>query len=252
MSARYEFPQFKVAAVQAGSVLRDAPEWFDTEATLAKGISLVEEAGNSGARLVVFPETWLPCFPYWSNDHTDPVPFRDMWAKYLWSSIVVPGKETEALCQAARRANAYVAMGINERDAAFPGRMYNSILYISAKGEILGTHRKICNTVNERLFHVPGDGGDNLKTVFRTDIGNIGGCICGEHSQLTMVYCWAMQGVQLHCSLWPGTKGMENVIDILTRYVCYTTHSYGILSAAYFPEEERPRNFYPGRDALLT
>lgn len=57
-------PVFKAAAVQAGSIFRDAPAWFDTQATLAKAVRLIEEAADNGARLIVFPETWLPGFPY--------------------------------------------------------------------------------------------------------------------------------------------------------------------------------------------
>ena len=45
--------------------------------------------------------------------------------------------KTDTLCQAAKRSNAYVVMGINERDAKYEGRMYNSILFISPQGEVL-------------------------------------------------------------------------------------------------------------------
>ncbi len=250
MSARYEFPRFKAAAIQAGSVVRDAPEYFDAQATLDKAVSLINEAGRNGARLIVFPECWLPCFSYWSLDLTERGAFADIWGKYLWSCVEVPGPETEALCAAAKSAGAYVAMGIVERDRRFRGRMYNSILYLSPLGEIMGTHRKICNTVQERFFHVAGDGGDNLKAVFKTEVGNIGGSICGEHSQLTLIYNWIMQGVQVHCSLWPGHAGLETVTDVNTRAVCIASHAYGVLAAAYFPEQDRPQNFY--RNSLFS
>lgn len=244
MSGRYGYPVMKVAAVQAGSVFRDAPKYFDLDATLEKAIGLIEEAGRGGARMSVFSECFLPCYPHWSLDMTDRPGYNDMWAKYLWSSVEVPGRETEALCAAAKRANIYVAMGINERDKRYEGRMYNSILYISPRGEVLGTHRKICNTVHERFFHTPGDGGDNLKAVFSTDIGKLGGSICGEHCQLLLTHCWVMQGVQIHCSLWPGQAGLETHTDIHTRALCYTSHAFGVLSASYMPEKDFPRNFY--------
>jgi len=141
-------------------------------------------------------------------------------------------------------------MGINERSKRFQGRMYNSILYLSPHGEIMGTHRKICITGHERVFHTQGDGGDNLKTVFKTEIGNIGGSICGEHMQLPLMYHWIMQGMQIHCSLWPGSRGMETIIDIETRALCYTAGVFGVLAAAYIPEHEQPKNFY--RNSLLS
>jgi nitrilase len=236
--------RFKVAAIQASPVVRDAPDWFDVKSTMDKATSLITEAGRNEARLIVFPETWLPCFPYWGFDFTDRNTYGDLWAAYLWSSVEVSGKEIEALGKAARKANAYVTMGINERDKRFPGRMYNSILYLDPNGEVMGIHRKICNTHGERLFHTPGDGGDNLKAVFKTKIGYLGGSICGEHSQLTLIYNWIMQGIQIHCSLWPGLAATKNETDICTRAVCWAAHAFGIISATYFKEEDLPKNFY--------
>ncbi len=244
MSGNYERPSFKAAAVQAGPVVRDAPQYFDVQSTLDKAVSFIGEAGRNGARLIVFPEGWLPCFSYWSLDLNDTAAFIDIWAKYLWSSIEVPGPETEVLCAAARSAGSYVVMGINERDKRFQGRMYNSILYLGPGGQIMGTHRKICNTVQERLFHTPGEGGDNLKTVFKTEIGNIGGSICGEHQQLTLVYNWIMQGIQVHCSLWPGYTHLAEHTDILTRATCISAKAYGVLAAGYISEEDRPKKFH--------
>ena len=51
MSGHYDYPRFKVAAVQAGSIFRDAPQWFDLEATLEKAIGLIDEAGREGGAL---------------------------------------------------------------------------------------------------------------------------------------------------------------------------------------------------------
>ncbi|MBI2860596.1 MAG: carbon-nitrogen hydrolase family protein [Chloroflexi bacterium] len=239
-----DFPRYKAAAVQASPVVKDAPQWFDLEATLDKAVSLIAEAGGHGARLIVFPESWLPCYAYWSLDLAERPAFYELWAHYLWSSIEVPGPETEALCRAAKQAGAYVVMGINERDRTLPGRMYNSILYLSPQGRVLGLHRKICITVQERLFHAAGDGGDNLKTVFDTEIGHLGGSICGEHIQLTLQHNWLMQGLQVHCSLWPGTRGIEDFADQVTRTMCRIGHLFGVLSATYMPDKDMPRNFY--------
>ncbi len=244
MSGYHDFPQFKVAAVQASPIVRNAPQWFDLEATLDKAISLIDEAGKKGARLIVFSECWLPCYPYISLDIADRPGFYEIWADFLRSSVEVPSRETEALGKAAKRANAYVVIGINERDKIFSGRMYNSILYLSPRGEVIGTHRKICNTMAERFFHTPGDGGDNLKAVFKTEIGNIGGSICGEHTQLTLLYNWIIQGLQIHCSLWPGIAGIESYTDLVTRSLCRIGHTFGVLSATYMPEQDMPKKFY--------
>lgn len=244
MSHPKTFTRFTAAAVQTAPVLRDAPDYFDTPATLEKAVRLIREAGGNGAKLVVFPEGWLPCFTYWTLDLAERAAFRDIWASYLKSSIEVPGPETDALARAAREAGTYLVIGINERDKEYAARMYNSILYIGPDGNILGVHRKICNTAHERFFHTPGDGGDNLKTVFPTVIGKLGGSICGEHSQLALEYYWIMQGIQVHCSLWPGSTGMETISDVMTRAICFAAGAYGVLAATYIPDAAFPKNFY--------
>ena len=137
MPGYYDKPKFKVAAVQTGSVYREPPQWFDLDATLEKAIGFIEEAGSQGARLVVFSECFLPAYPYFGLDHSNERAFGEIWAKLLWSSVEVPSRETEALCAAAKRANTYVAIGLNERDKKYKGRMYNSILYLSPQGRIL-------------------------------------------------------------------------------------------------------------------
>jgi predicted amidohydrolase len=233
----------RVAAAQAGSIIRPAPKWFDLGATVDKAVGLIEKAGKNGARLIVFPEGWLPCFTYWSNDFAEPAMFRDFWATFLRHCVEVPSPETDALCAAAKRAGTVVVMGINERDRQYRGRMYNSALYISPEGKLIGNHRKICNTVHERLFHTPGEGGENLKAVYDTEIGKIGGSICGEHEQLLQLYYWITLGMEIHCSLWPGTAGMTNTVDVLSRSACLHGRCFGVISCAYFNEKDQPADF---------
>ncbi|MBM2831211.1 MAG: aliphatic nitrilase [Dehalococcoidia bacterium] len=238
------YPKFKAAAVQAGQVLHEPPYCFDVKATLEKAISYIDQAGKNGARLIVFPECWLPSYP-----HRPLYIFERnlgiIWAELLKHSIEVPGAETEELGKAARRANAYVVMGINERDRKYQGRMYNSLLYIGPRGEVMGVHRKISNTIYERLFHTPGDGGTNLKAIFPTEVGIIGGSICGEHCQHLLLYNWIMQGLQVHCSAWPGHSAstLKTIMDVQTRALCTSGGVFAVLSAAYLPPQDRPKVF---------
>lgn len=50
--------------VRAAAV-QHAPVFLDRDATVAKGVGLIGEAAAGGAQLVVFPETWIPCYPLW-------------------------------------------------------------------------------------------------------------------------------------------------------------------------------------------
>ncbi|MFC1909867.1 carbon-nitrogen hydrolase family protein [Chloroflexota bacterium] len=242
-----QFPVFKAAAVQAAPVYKNKPEYFDSRATLSKAVQLIAEASQNGASLIVFPETFLPGFPYWSLNMNKGIEWSGIWAEYLRHSIEVPGEETEILCQAARGAKAYIAIGINERDGKYEGRMYNSILYISQTGEVMGVHRKITPTVQEMLYHTRGDGGDNLKA-YDTSLGRISGLVCGEHYHPLLKQNIILQGAQVNCSIWPGFKGgageLMTIIPVMTQALCVSGALWSVLACTYIPESQVPKDFY--------
>ena len=53
-------PAYKVAVAHV------APVFLDTGATVAKACALIAEAARHGARLIAFPETYVPAFPVWA------------------------------------------------------------------------------------------------------------------------------------------------------------------------------------------
>ena len=137
--------------VVRAAAVQHAPVFLDRERSVAKATGLIAEAAEHGARLIVFPETWLPCYPLWvygGGFHAE-----GMKAAYgrLWAnSVEVPSPSTDALCEAARRHAAHVVIGINERAPDDGGTLFNSLLYIGDDGAILGVHRKLMPTSAER------------------------------------------------------------------------------------------------------
>jgi nitrilase len=184
---------FTIAAVQA------APVFLDREATVAKACRLIAEAAGTGARLIVFPETFIPAYPDWAwaiapaqlGQH------NELYAELLANSVDVPGPATEALCRAARQAKAYVVMGINERNVEGSGTsLYNTLLYIDAGGNIMGKHRKLVPTGAERLVWASGDG--STLQAFDTELGKLGGLICWENYMPLARYAMYAWGTQLY------------------------------------------------------
>lgn len=238
-----------ISVVQTSPVYLDAPNYVNKTATTEKAVKKIREAATAGANLVVFPETFLPGFPYWSLDFKSQKQFAEIWAKFYLESVVVPGPVTNRLCEVARQTGAYIVMGINERDAKYPGRMYNSILFVGPTEGIIGLHRKVNITIHEQLFHTRGTGGKNLK-VHHTKIGNISGVICGEHIQLPYLYHLITSGAQINCSLWPGYNevpngyDLKNEISTATKALSMFGKLWCALASTYIPENERPTNFY--------
>ena len=42
-----------------------SPVFIDRDATVAKACAIIREAAARGAKLVVFPEAFVPCYPFW-------------------------------------------------------------------------------------------------------------------------------------------------------------------------------------------
>ena len=192
------FPKFKAAAVHAASV------FLDLEASIDKACKLIGEAAANGANLVVFPETFLPGYPYWIWTHT-PRDGAPLFFELFANSIVVGSTQTDRLGAAARQAGVYVAVGVSERDG---GTLYNTLLYFDNQGDIVGRHRKLQPTNAERIIWGRGDA-SGLK-VHQTPLGRIGGLICFEHTMDLTRYALISQREQVHVGIWPAISAISS------------------------------------------
>ncbi len=184
---------FLVAAVQA------APVFLSRAATVEKACALIAEAGARGARLIAFPEGFIPAYPLWVwfIPAGETQALRELYSELLDQSITIPSEATDRLCAAARDAGVHVAIGINERNSEASGTtLYNSLLYIGADGRILGCHRKLVPTAGERLVHGQGDG--STLEAYDLPIGRLGGLICWENYMPLARYAMYAWGVQIY------------------------------------------------------
>ena len=142
---------FAVAAAHA------APVWLDPARTVDKAADMIAEAARAGARLVAFPESFLPGFPLWAALHA-PIRTHDAFAAFAAASVLADGPEIARVRQAAARAGVFVSFGFSERNPASAAALWNSNLLIGDDGAVLVHHRKLVPTFLEKLAWNPVDG----------------------------------------------------------------------------------------------
>jgi len=205
----------RVAVVQAAPVL------FNREATVEKACRLALEAGAQGAQVILFPEAFVPAYPrgltFGTVVGSRSAQGRLTWQAYWSESVEVPGPATDALGEAARQANAYMAIGVIERDSRYShGSLYCTLLYFNPQGELIGKHRKLKPTAAERLVWGEGDG--STLTVVDTQFGRMGGLICWENYMPLARMALYGKGVELY--LAPTADARDAWQSTLVHIAC--------------------------------
>ena len=192
-------PTCRIAVVQA------APALFDKDACLTKALDYIRRAKEQRAELIVFPELFIPGYPYGmtfgftvGSRNADG---RKDWMRYSENSILVPGPETEALGRAAKDAGAWLSIGVSERDDT-SATLYNSNLFFSPAGELVCCHRKLKPTGSERV--VWGDANKDYFPVADTPWGPMGSMICWESYMPLARVALYQKGITLYIS--PNTN----------------------------------------------
>lgn len=243
------------------AVIQFTPVHMDKKATLSKIHDLILEAGRNGADLIVTGETGVPTYPYWRNRFTyyDEDPdivnaWNSVVVDYYLQSVRIP-EDLQALCTAAKKANLYCVVGISEQDDRIgSATLYNTQVIIGRDGNIIGRHRKLVPTHEERMIWGRGDASD--LNVWETDIGNIGGLICYENHMTLLKAALTSMGEEIHCCCWPGWvnnmigKGLNETTDITTsnidsclREYAFETQNFVLSSSLYVPFDSISNDF---------
>lgn len=218
------YPLVKVAAVQAASV------FLDREGCVQKACRLIHEAGRNGARVIAFPEGFIPAHPVWFHFHsaTGGVSTR-LSVELFKNAVEIPGPEIAAICEAAGDAAAYVVIGVCEKLPDTTGTMFNTQVYIGPDGRYIGKHQKIMPTVGERLVHMGGFG-DTFGS-FHTEFGPMSGLICGENSNPLAVFALTAEGTRIHVMSWPNH--FPTISDPMRERVVMDSRAFAQMSKAY-------------------
>lgn len=238
------YTRFRLAAVQA------APVYFNQKASTEKACRLIQEASQRGASLAAFSESWLPGYPYfvWGPETTDA-----MAAEYLVNAVEIPSDTTDQLCEAARRGNMDVVIGVAEREPRSRGTVYCTLLFIGSDGTILGRHRKLKPTHRERTVWGEGDG--SSLVVYERPYGRISGLNCWEHNMVLPGYAIMDQGTQIHIAAWPGMSTSRHLFlsqAFASQAAAYVISVGALLSPEYITDTYRHfTNTYSGESCII-
>lgn len=183
----------RAAAVQI------APDLESASGTLARVLDAIDEAAAKGVELIVFPETFVPYYPYFSFVYPA-VACGPEHLRLYEEAVSVPGPITDAVSERAKTCKMVVVLGVNERDN---GSLYNTQLIFDADGRLALKRRKITPTYHERMIWGQGDA-SGLKVV-DTAAGKVGALACWEHYNPLARYTLMTQHEQIHCSQFPGS-----------------------------------------------
>ena len=183
----------KVAAAQLAPVLDSA------DGTVEKVCAAIRNAASQGVQLIVFPETFVPYYPYFSFVAA-PAAIGARHMRLYEHAVAVPGPVTEAVAAAACDCGVAVLLGINERDH---GSLYNTQLLFDADGRIVLNRRKLTPSFHERMIWGQGDG-SGLRVV-ETTFGRVGALACWEHYNPLARYALMAQHEEIHCAHFPGS-----------------------------------------------
>jgi nitrilase len=196
------------------AVTQAEPEWLDLNASVKKTCSLIEEAAGQGAKLISFPECWIPGYPAWvwfaewfsiHKDLSADMSTRSrpldpaLTRRYMQNSLATKSAQMQLIQDSARKNKITVALGYSENDH---NSLYISQATISDAGEMLMHRRKIMPTHMERTIFGNATG-NSLVNVVPTAFGNVGQLACWEHVQPLLKYHTITQRETFYVAAWP-------------------------------------------------
>jgi aliphatic nitrilase len=183
----------RAAAVQLQPVL------YSRDGTVERVVAKIDELATRGVQFATFAETLVPYYPYFAFVQR-PFEMLGEQVRLMGQAVTVPSPTTQAIGDAAARAEMVVSIGVNERDG---GSVFNTQLLFDADGTLIQRRRKITPTYHERIVWGQGDG-SGLRAV-DTTVGRVGQLACWEHYNPLARYALIADGEQIHSAMFPGS-----------------------------------------------
>ena len=223
----------KLALVQAEPVL------FDKQACLDKTVTLIKEAAEQKAELIVFPELFIPGYPIGMNfgfsmgKRTEAG--RQDWMRYYNASLLAGGEEFQLLADLVKELGVYVSLGFSERDGV-SGTLYNSNVIFEPDGSYK-VHRKLKPTGSERV--VWGDANQDYFPITETPWGPVGSLICWESYMPLARVALYQKGITIYIS--PNTNDnpewQATIQHIAIEGKCYFINADMLVRKSSYPTD---------------
>jgi nitrilase len=233
------------------AVVQKPPSLLEREATITKAVDAVEEAAAADAKLIVFPEAWIPGYPTWIwrlRPGGDMALSGELHARIRQNAVDIERGDLNSLCEAAKRYEVTVVMGLHEIDNRFSGStLFNTVVVIGHDGTILNRHRKLMPTNPERMVWGMGDA-SGLRVV-DTPVGRLGCLICWESYMPLARYALYAQRLDILVNpTWDnGEICLATMRHIAREGGCWVIATATALQGSDVPEDfpDRDKHFKP-------
>jgi len=224
-----------MSRVVRAAAVQIAPDLASRAGTIERVLNAISDASGKGAQMIVFPETFVPWYPYFSFV-LPPVLQGAEHLRLYQEAVTVPSNETRAVADAASRHRVVIVLGVNERDH---GSLYNTQLIFDADGTLKLKRRKISPTYHERMIWGQGDGA-GLKVV-DTAVGRVGALACWEHYNPLARYALMTQHEEIHASHFPGSLVgtiFGEQIEVTMRHHALEAGCFVVNATGWLSEEQ--------------
>ncbi len=223
------------------SVVQESPVLFDKEKTMEKVISITREVAANGSNLIVFPESFIPCYPRGLSFGTvigsRTEEGREDFQRYFDNSVAIPGPEVERLVELSVELGIYLSIGVTEKNGfELDGTLHCCNLFFGPEG-YLGRHRKLKPTAAERIIWGEDDG--STLTVVDTPYGKMGSLICWENYMPLARMAMYLKGVKLF--LVP-TADHREIYQATMRHIAFEGRCFVMMSNQYVEKSMYPKD----------
>lgn len=241
--AEHRLDRGAVASVVTAAAAQLGGRWLNVAARLSRVVAAAELAAGHDVQVIAYPETYLSGYPYWLS-RTNGAAFGDprqkeAYAYYLDAAVEVDGPEVRVMTQLATDLNLTLVVGLTERGrGSARGSTYCTLVTIAPRQGLVGHHRKLVPTYDERLVWANGDGAGLLS--HPVGCGRIGSLNCWENWMPQARHAMYAAGEDVHIGVWPGSADLTRDI---TRFTALEGRVFSLAVGGLLSRDDVPDDF---------